>query len=83
MDISNLTYEELNTLEDKIKERKIELERTQCKNLMNDVFNAINAMIEAGYGHVVACYDDEGGPYTWEDILYEIQHEYKRKKEDY
>ena len=82
MDISNLTYEELITLEKEIKERKEEYERTQYETLINDVLNAINAMIEAGYSHVTACYDDEGESYDWKGLSYEIAQEYKRFKED-
>lgn len=82
MDISNLTYEELENLEDEIKERKRELERAQYEGLVNGVLNAINAMIEAGYGHIVACYDDEGESYDWK-YIYEVQQEYKRKREGY
>lgn len=82
MDISNLTYEELKTLEDKIKERRREVERAQYEGLVNGVLNAINAIIEAGYGHIDACYDDEGYVYDWKGLSYEIAQEYKRFKED-
>lgn len=83
MDISNLTYKELRTLEDKIKERIKEVERAQYEGLVNGVLNAINAIIEAGYGHMDACYDDEGESYDWKGLSYEIAQEYKRFKEDY
>lgn len=83
MDISNLTYEELKTLEDKIKERRREVERAQYEGLVNGVLNAINAIIEAGYGHIDACYDDEGYAYDWKGLSYEIAQEYKKRKEDY
>lgn len=83
MDISNLTYEELKTLEDKIAERKKELEHAQYEGLVNGVLSAINAIIEEGYGYRDACYDDEGEPYDWENLSYIIAQEYKRKKEDY
>ena len=83
MDISNLTYEELRTLEDKIKERKIELEHAQYEGLVNGVLNAINAIIKAGYGHIDACCDDEGELYDWKGLSYEIAQEYRRRKEDY
>lgn len=83
MDISNLTYEELKTLEDKIKERRREVERAQYEGLVNDVLNAINAIIDAGFGHIDACYDDEGEGYDWKGLSYEIRQEYKRREEDY
>lgn len=83
IDVSNLTYEELRTLENKVKERIIELEHAQYEGLVNGVINAINAIIEAGYGHMDACYDDEGESYDWKGLSYEIQQEYKRRKEDY
>lgn len=83
MDISNLTYEELKTLEDKIKERKKELEHAQYEGLVNSVLSAINAIIKEGYGYRDACCDDEGEPYDWENLSYIIAQEYKRKKEDY
>ena len=83
MDISNLTYEELKTLEDKIKERRREVERAQYKGLVNDVLNAMNKLIEAGYGHIDACYDDEGEAYDWKGLSYEIRQEYRRREEDY
>ena len=74
MDISNLTYEELRTLEDKIKERKIELEHAQYEGLVNGVLNAINAIIKAGYGHINACYNDEGEFYDWKGLSLSLIH---------
>lgn len=81
MDISNLTYEELITLEKEIAKRKKELEKTKYENLVNGVLNAIKAIIEAGYSNRDACYNDDA---DWEKLLFEIQQEYeRRKREDY
>lgn len=84
MDISNLTYEELTTLEKEIKERKIELENAQYESLVNGVLSAINAVRDAGYGYLDACYDNNGESYTWHEISYKITQEYTRRgREDY
>lgn len=82
MDISNLTYEELETLEEEIKERKEEIEKNRYRFFVGGVLNSINAIIEAGYGDVTACYDDNAVSYTWKNMLFEIKQEYKRKTED-
>lgn len=82
VDLSDFTYKDLENLEEKIAKKKKELKETEYKGLVNDVLNAINAIIEAGYGHIDACYDDEGEPYDWKGLSYEIAQEYKRRKED-
>lgn len=83
MDISNLTYEELETLEKEIEERKEELEKNRYRFFVDGVLNAIDAIIEAGYGDVTACYDDDAVAFSWGNLLYEITHECKRREEDH
>lgn len=83
MDISNLTYNELKNLENEIKEGKKELERTQYKSFVKGVLDAIDILTEAGYGDIVACYDDEGEPYSWEELSFIIRLEKSRREEDY
>lgn len=68
MDISNLTYKELENLEEEIKKRKTILEKARYKGLVNEVLSAIDALMEAGYGYRDACYDNNGEPYTWEEM---------------
>lgn len=81
MDISNLTYEELTTLEKEIKKRIIEYEHAQYETLVNGVLNAINEIIEADYGRMDACYNYDC---NWKELSSEIQQEYERKeREDY
>lgn len=82
MDISNLTYKELETLEKRIGKRKAEIENAEYKGLVNAVLNAIKAIIEAGYGYRDACYDNNGESYTWDEISYKIQQEYERRKRE-
>ena len=82
MDISNLTYKELETLEKEIEERKKEIEKNRYRFFVGGVLNAIDSIIGAGYGDVTACYDDNAVSYTWKSMLFEIQQEYKRKTED-
>ena len=53
------------------------------RGLINGVLNAIDILTEAGYGDIVACYDDEGEPYTWEELSFIIRLEKARKEEDY
>ena len=83
MDISNLTYNELKNLENEIKEGKKELERTQYKSFVNGVLDAIDILTDAGYGDIRACYDDEGEPYSWEELSLIIRMECQRKEVDY
>lgn len=83
MNISNLTYKELENLEEKIKERKKELEEAEYEGLVNGVLNAIKAIIEAGYGRMDACHDNNGESYTWREISYKIRQEYENGEEDY
>ena len=83
MDISNLTRKELENLEKDITRRKKELEKAEYRFLVGGVLNAIRAIIEAGYGCTVACYDDNAVSYNWENMLFEIQQECKRREEDY
>lgn len=84
MDISNLTYKELETLEEEIEKRKKELANAQYEGLVRGVLNAIDAIRDAEYGYRDACYDNNGESYTWHEIAYKIQQEYtRRKKEDY
>lgn len=52
------------------------------RGLINGVLNAIDILTEAGYGDIVACYDDEGEPYTWEELSFIIRLEETRKRED-
>ena len=83
MDISNLTYKELETLEKDIIKRKKELEKAEYEGLVNGVLNAIRAIVEADYSNRDACYDYDGNPVDWKELLFEIQQEYEeRKKED-
>ena len=68
MDISNLTYEELGNLEEEIVKRKTELEKTRYRFYVKGVLNAIDELMEAGYSYKDACYDNNGEPYTWEEM---------------
>ena len=79
MDISNLTYKELENLEKDIIKRKKELEETKYENLVNGVLNAIKAIIEAGYSNRDACYNND---VDWKELSFEIQQEYKRRKKE-
>ncbi len=83
MDISNLTYNELKNLENEIKEKKKELEHTQYKNFVDSVLDAIDILTGAGYGDIRACYDEEGEPYSWEELSLIIRMECQRKEVDY
>ena len=80
MDISNLTYKELKNLEDEIKERKIELERAQYEGLVNDVLNAINVIIEAGFEDTICFYDSDSCSWAWGDLRVGISDYAKRKR---
>lgn len=83
MDISNLTRKELENLERDIIKRKKELEKAEYEGLVNGVLNAIRAIVKADYSYKDACYDCDGNSVDWEELLYAIQHEYERQKEDY
>lgn len=84
MDISNLTRKELENLEKDITRRKKELEKAEYRFLVGGVLNAIKAIIEADYSNKNACYDYDGNPVDWKELLFEIQQEYeKTRKEDY
>lgn len=80
MDILNLnflTYKELENLEKAIVKRKTELECSQYKSLINGVLNAINAIIEAGYGDMIALYGDYF-PLDWKDLSHRISNEHEK-----
>lgn len=53
------------------------------RGLINGVLNAIDILTGADYGDIVACYDDEGKPYTWEELSFIIRLEKTRREEDY
>lgn len=83
MDISNLTRKELENLEKDIIKRKKELEKAEYRFLVGGVLNAIRAIIEADYSYKNACYDCDGNPVDWKELLFEIQQEYEEtRKED-
>ena len=52
------------------------------RGLLNGVLNAIDILTEAGYGDIVACYDDEGEPYSWEELSFIIRLEKSRREEE-
>lgn len=84
MDISNLTYKELETLEEEIKERKKEIAKNRYRFLVGGVLNSINAIKEAGCDYINAFYDDNGEAYDWKELSFVIQEELKRReREDY
>ena len=84
MDISNLTYEELMTLEKDIIKRRAELKRAKYESLVNDVINAIRAITKAGFEDTVCFYDSDSCSWAWGDLIVGISDEYeRRKREDY
>lgn len=82
VDISDFDYEDLANLEEEIAKRKKELKRAEYKGLVDGVINAIEAIKEAGFDYIGACYDNNGESYNWDEISFKIQQEYTRKEEE-
>lgn len=82
MDISNLTYKELENLEGEIKKRKEEIEKTKYKFFVGGVLNAINELEEAGFEDTVCFYDSDGCSWTWADLMVGISDVYERRKRE-
>ena len=80
MDISNLTYKELEILEKEINEKKKENARGEYKGLVRGVVQLITAIINQGYGSIIAYYNDKGEPYDWGDLRVQLRDGYAKKE---
>ena len=77
MDVSNLTYAELDRLEHEISKR-----RTEYTDMVNAVVNSISTILDAGYKDERAFFDSDALKlWDWIDLYYALTTELKREKE--
>ena len=82
IDVSNLTYAELDRLEHEISKRRTELKKTEYSDMVNAVLNSISAILDAGYEDERAFLDsDTLKLWDWIDLYYALTTELRREKE--